>query len=178
MSNPAALAREPEAGARWYVAETLPRKEALAMEHLRRQAFQGFCPRFRKLRSHARKREQVLVPLFPNYVFIRYDAARQPWRSINGTIGVRQLIGSERNRPEAMPGAAMQYILSRCDDGLVTRLVDEPRTGQAVRILSGPFADSLASIEALDDRGRVSVLLDILGRRMSVRMTLDSLAPA
>jgi transcriptional antiterminator RfaH len=174
----AGAAAGPDDGARWYVAETLPRKEALAIEHLRRQSFESFCPRFRKLRSHARRRKLVLVPLFPNYVFIRLDAARQPWRSINGTIGVRQLIGSERNRPEAMPDAAMQYILSRCDDGLVTRLVDQPRTGQAVRILSGPFADSLASIEALDERGRVSVLLDILGRRTSVRMTLDSLAPA
>lgn len=162
---------------RWYVAETLPRKEALAVEHLRRQAFESFCPRFRKLRSHARKREQVLVPLFPNYVFVRLDVDRQPWRSINGTLGVRYLIGSERNRPEAMPAAAMDHILSRCDDGVVTQLVDQPRTGQAVRIVSGPFADNLASIEALDDRGRVNVLLDILGRRASVRMTIDSLAP-
>jgi transcriptional antiterminator RfaH len=168
-------ARDP--APRWFVAETLPRKEVLAVEHLRRQAFQSFCPRFRKLRSHARKREQVLVPLFPNYVFVRFDPDCQPWRSINGTLGVRHLIGSERNRPQPMPAAAMEYILTRCDDDVVTQLVDQPRTGQAVRIVSGPFTDSLASIETMDDRGRVSVLLDILGRRASVRLTLDSLAP-
>src|SRR5262249_33075296 len=141
------------------------------------QAFQSFCPRFRKLRSHARKREHVLVPLFPNYVFVRLDPDRQPWRSINGTLGVRHLIGSEPNRPVPIPRGGMDYLPSRCDDGVVAQLVDQPRRGQAVRIVSGPFADSLASIEALDDRGRVSVLLHILGRRATVRTTIDSLAP-
>lgn len=165
-------------GERWYVVETIPRKEALAVEHLRRQAFQGFCPRLRKLRRHARKREHILVPLFPNYVFVRFDADNRPWRSINGTLGVKHLIGSESNRPQPMPGAAMEAILSRCEDGVVTQLIDEPREGQTVRIIAGPFAESLAAIETLDDRGRVSVLLDILGRRTSVRLTMNSLAPA
>lgn len=164
-------------GERWYVAETLPRREALAVEHLRRQAFHGFCPRLRKLRSHARKQEQVLVPLFPGYVFVRFDAGRQPWRSINGTLGVKHLVGSESSPPRAMPDAAMAAILARCEDGVLTRLLDAPHEGQAVRIVNGPFTDSLTAIEALDDRGRVSVLLDILGRRTSVRVPIDSLAP-
>lgn len=166
-----------ESGARWYVAETIQRKEALALEHLRRQGFRGFCPRLRKTRSHARKREQVLVPLFPSYVFVRLDAERRPWRAVNGTLGVKHLLGSERGLPHPMPEAAMDGILARCDDGIVARLIDQPEQGQAVRILTGPFADSLATIEALDDRGRVSVLLDILGGRTSVRLTIDSLAP-
>lgn len=161
----------------WYVAEAQPKREALAIEHLRRQGFRGFCPRFRKVRTHGRKRELVLVPLFPGYVFVRIDIERQPWRSINGTLGVKRLVGSERNRPDTIPAAAMQALLRRCDDGVVTQLVDQPKAGQAVRILSGPFADSLAEIEALDERGRVNVLLEILGQRTSVRMTIDSLAP-
>ena len=170
--------RRSHLGARWYVAETIAHKEGLALEHLQRQHFQGFCPRMRKLRRHARRQERVLVPLFPSYVFIRFDVDRQPWRSINGTIGVKRLVGSERNLPEPVPTAAMDAILSRCDDGVVTRLVEQPQQGQAVRILDGPFAESLAAIEALDDRGRVSVLLDILGRQTAVRMSLESLAPA
>lgn len=172
-----APASESAGGERWYVAETIQRKEAFALEHLRRQGFRGFCPRMRKTRSHARKREQVLVPLFPSYVFVRLDAERRPWRAINGTLGIKHLLGSERGLPHPMPEGAMECILARCDADDVARLIDQPEQGQAVRILTGPFADSLAIIEALDDRGRVSVLLDILGGRTSVRMTINSLAP-
>ncbi len=161
----------------WYVAETIPRKEALAIEHLRRQEFHGFCPRLRKSRRHARKCEQVLVPLFPSYVFVRVDVARQPWRSINGTLGIRRLVGADGAPPQPMPDAAMSAILARCEDGVVTRLLDDPHVGQKVRVVDGPFRDSVAAIETLDDRGRVAVLLEILGRPTRARLSIDNLAP-
>lgn len=77
-----------------------------------------------------------------------------------------------------MPDGAMEQILARCTDGIVIRLLDNPEPGQSVRIIAGPFADNLASIEALDDKGRVRVLLDILGSGCSVRMNVNCLAPA
>jgi len=163
---------------RWYVAETLPHKEDMAIQNLRRQAFRSFCPRFRKLRKHARRQSMVLAPLFPGYVFVFLDPDQQPWRSINGTFGVRRLVGSEGVRPQPMPDAAMELILARCTDGVMTRLLDDPEPGRRVRIISGPFADSLASVETLDDRGRVHVLLDILGGECSIRMDINCLAPA
>jgi len=163
---------------RWYVVETQPCKEALAVEHLARQAFSSFCPRFRRLRRHARRQETVLAPLFPGYVFVRFDVDSQPWRSINGTFGVRRLVGSENTRPRPMPEDVMQQILARCRNGIVTQLVDRLEPGRAVRIVSGPFAESFAEIESLDDKGRVRVLLDILGSACSIRVTPECLAPA
>lgn len=162
----------------WYVAETLPGKEAIAIENLSRQGFHGFCPRFRKQRRHARRLETVLAPLFPGYVFVRFDPDWQPWRSINGTLGIRRLVGGENARPRPMPETAMRQILSRCRNGIVTQLVDRLAPGDAVRILTGPFAESLAEIESLDDKGRVRVLLDILGGGCSVRVSLSCLTPA
>lgn len=170
----------PDHASRWYVAETLPGREGVAIQNLRRQAFRGFCPRFRKLRKHARRQDVVLVPLFPGYVFIALDPEREPWRSINGTFGIRRLIGSDGSRPRPMPEAAMEQILARCADGadgIVTRLLDDPEPGRRVRIINGPFADSLASIESLDGRGRVRILLDILGGECPVSMNVDCLAP-
>jgi len=163
---------------RWYVAETLPGREGLAIQNLRRQQFTSFFPRFRKLRRHARRQDTVLAPLFPGYVFVRFDPDRQPWHSINGTFGVRRLVGSMHARPQPMPEAAMQLIMARCHEGIITQLLDSPEPGQAVRIIAGPFADSFASIEKLDGKGRVRVLLDLLGGPCSIDMNLECLAPA
>jgi transcriptional antiterminator RfaH len=163
---------------RWYVAETLPAREDLAIQNLRRQSFQSFCPRFRKVRRHARRQHTVLAPLFPGYVFVRMDPERHAWRSINGTFGVRALICGDRLRPSALPDAAMHQILSRCEDEVVRHLLVEPIPGQTVQIVSGPFADRLASIETLDGKGRVRVLLDLLGTECSVWTDLSAVAPA
>lgn len=163
---------------RWYVVETLPAREDLAIQNLRRQSFQSFCPRFRKVRRHARRQHTVLAPLFPGYVFVRLDPERHAWRSINGTFGVRALICGDRLRPSALPDAAVDQIISRCEGEVVRNLLTEPMPGQTVQIVAGPFADRLASIETLDGKGRVRVLLDLLGVECSVWTDLSAVAPA
>jgi transcriptional antiterminator RfaH len=146
--------------------------------NLERQAFRSLCPRFRKLRRHARRTDTVLAPLFPGYVFVRFDVAVDQWRAINGTIGVKRLICSDGGKPQAMPDGAMAHLLSRCSNGIVGQLLDAVREGETVRVIKGPFADRLAKIEAMDTRGRVRVLLDMLGGAAPVRLELDCLAPA
>jgi transcriptional antiterminator RfaH len=44
------------------------------------------------------------------------------------------------------------------------------REGQSVKVWAGPFADLIGRLERLDDRGRVNVLLEMLGG--TIRVTL------
>jgi transcriptional antiterminator RfaH len=149
----------------WYVAEAEPRREALAIEHLERQSFRCFYPTFTKIRRHARRVDTVRVPLFPGYIFISFDAERDEWRSINGTRGVRRLLTSEWLRPTPMPGHAIAPLLELSNDDALSvgRAVC---AGDRVIIVSGPFAEQIATVEALDDRGRVQLLFEILGGRV------------
>lgn len=147
----------------WYVAETLPRLEGVAQSRLTQQGFASFCPRFRRTRRHARRTDQVIVPLFPGYLFVRFDRDRDPWRSINGTRGVKRLVGCDRGYPRSMPEPAMAEIMARCDGEMVHGILPSLQPGQSVRLISGPFADMLGEITELDNHGRVRVLLDLLG---------------
>ena len=51
--------------ASWYAVHTHPHKEFKAFEHLRRQNYQGYLPRYLKTIRHARKSERVIRPFFP-----------------------------------------------------------------------------------------------------------------
>lgn len=164
--------------ASWFAAETLPRSEVLAERHLQRQGFSSFCPRFRKTRRHARRIDEVLAPVFPGYVFVRFDRDRDQWRAINGTLGIRRLVGQSPSHPQPMPTSAIEALLARCEGGIIRSIVPECVPGQQVRLMCGPFADQLALVEQLDERGRVRVLLNILGGQMSVRVPHGALAPA
>jgi transcription antitermination factor NusG len=170
--------RAPIGSRRWYVAVTEPGKEGLAVRNLEQQSFRSMCPRFRKTRRHARRTHEVLAPLFPGYVFVSFDVDNDPWRSINGTLGVRRLISFDPARPQPMPEAAMTQLMGRCDDGLVTRLIGGVRAGDAVKVISGPFAGQLAAVESLDAKGRVRILLDILGGATGLQIRIGCLAPA
>ena len=162
----------------WFVAETQPRKERIAEANLHRQSFTNLCPRFRSTRRHARRTESVLAPLFPGYVFVRFDPKRDPWRAINGTLGVKRLLTTDPYNPVPMPENVMKQILARCENGLMTRLVDALAPGAKVRIIDGPLADAVAEVVSLNAAGRVRVLLQILGLSTPVMIDQASLAPA
>ena len=57
----------------WYVVATKLRLETLAKKHLENQGYEVFLPRISQIRKHARKIEKVLKPLFPGYLFIRFN---------------------------------------------------------------------------------------------------------
>lgn len=158
----------------WYVAETAPRKEMVALQNLRRQSFHGVCPRFSKVRRHARRTENVLVPYFPGYVFVRFDRERDRWSSINGTLGVRRLIGSRPNAPQAVPNAVVEALLARAAGVGVFPF----QPGDEVRVASGPLADQVATIERLADQERVRILMNILGNQTPVIVRAADLVPA
>jgi len=162
---------------RWYVAQTLPRREFLAIANLGLQSFVTFWPRFWKARRRGRKTDTSLAPLFPGYIFVQLDIDQNPWRTINGTFGVRQLVIGASTYPKAMPCEAMSHILSRCKNGVMNELLESIKPGQITRIISGPLADTLVSIDRLDDGGRVRVLLNILGAQNSISVPREHLGP-
>ena len=162
----------------WFVVETLPRREVLAVANLERQGFACFHPRFRKLRRHARRQDIVLAPLFPGYMFVNFAPDSMPWRSINGTFGVKRLISFDGRVPRAMPPRTVEALQQRCHNGVIERMLEDLVPGQSVRMAYGPFADVVARIERIDDKGRVSVLMRWLGQDLSLDVKPDCLLPA
>lgn len=160
----------------WYVVSTKPHQEARAAEHLARQGFAPLLPQYRKTRRHARKIETVAAPLFPGYLFVAFDAARQAWRSVNGTCGVQRLI-CQGDRPLALPESFIAQLQARRDgEGFFAAPEPALHGGDRVRLLAGPFADYVATILRLGERERVWLLLDILGRAVTTEATRQDIA--
>ncbi len=161
---------------RWYVVATHPRAEALARTNLLRQGFEAWFPRYRKSRRHARKVDIVAAPLFPSYLFVSLDAATARWRSINGTIGCRQVVATG-DRPMPVPAGVVEALQAEADgDGFIevrppvnTFAPDTP-----LRIVEGPMTDLVGRFQSLDDAERVVLLLDLLGRSVRVQVPLGA----
>jgi transcription antitermination factor NusG len=67
--------------------------------------------------------------------------------------------------------------MSRCTAGVLTKLPEYIQPGHRIQITAGALAGQIATIEALDDRGRVRVLLSLLGAEHNVAVRADQLAP-
>jgi transcription antitermination factor NusG len=164
-------------GERWYVARTLPFRENSAQFNIQRLGFETYVPRVQRTVRHARKLRNVLAPLFSSYVFVILDLSRDRWRSVNGATGVASLImGAEQPIP-APRGVVEALVAMREGSGAVS-FHQDLAIGQMVRILSGPFAQAICRLDRLDDRGRVCVLLEIMGGHITACLDRSALGPA
>lgn len=164
---------------RWYAVQAQPRREELALLHLRRQDFGSFCPMRRKPRKVARRVVSEVSPLFPGYVFVSLDLDQQQWRSINGTIGVVRMVSFGcGGRPAPLPAGLIETLheLSDCDGAV--RLRSELAAGDRVRLVGGPFDDLCGTLETAKDSDRVTILLDLLSKQTRVHVRRDLLIAA
>lgn len=163
---------------RWYVVNALPHQEARAESNLRQQGYRSWLPTIRRSRRHARKIDTVQTPLFPGYLFVELDLDRDAWSPINGTFGVRRLIG-HRGRPAPVPGDFMDALRGTIDrDGHVTVPDSGLRPGSKVRLIAGPFVDCVGTLLHMAANGRVSLLMSILGQEISTVVPRQMLVPA
>lgn len=161
-------------GHAWYVVHSQPNAELRAAEHLERQGFTSYVPTYLKTRRHARRVDTVRAPFFPRYLFVWIDVTQQRWRSINSTVGVSRIVGRGLMPTPVMPGVVEAIRQREGEDGII-RLAPAAakfRPGDAVRVVDGAFEACQGLFQALTDNERVSILLDLLGRK--VRVVLDA----
>ena len=161
----------------WAVANTRPHKEHIALENLTRQDFRAYCPVVRKSVRHARQVRDALRPLFPGYLFVEVNQDLQCWRPILSTFGVRTLVHCGEQLCVIDEGF-VQSLKAREIDGAIVRPTSPYKVGQRVRLANGPFEGLVANIIEMDQKDRLLVLMDLLGRPVRVRVDSRSVTMA
>jgi transcription elongation factor/antiterminator RfaH len=164
-------------GERWFLAHAQPKSECKAELHLGAQGFRTYLPQIQKTIRHARQLKTVRAPLFPRYLFVILDLERDRWLSVRSTVGISRLFTTQDGRPVPVPVGIVEALIEQSDGGL-TRLDVGLVKGQPVRVLSGPFADFVGTLERLDGGGRVQVLLKLMGTAVPVSVHRSALLPA
>ncbi len=166
---------DPCVAAKWLAVATKPRKEAVAALNLDNQGFDVFLPQMRRTVRHARKVCVRTVPLFPGYLFLKASVGAR-WRSVNGTFGVASILSSGE-APAMVERGFVEALKARVGAGGIVDFSRDLRVGSHVELIDGPFARRIGTLAELDDRGRVTVLLEFLATRVPVRTTAKSLLP-
>ena len=155
----------------WYVVYTQTGAELVAQAQLRNQGFNSYFPRYSKLIRHSRREKKIIKPLFPRYIFVQIDLSHQRWRSINGTRGVSYLI-TMGEKPTPLPHGIVEEIISResSDHLIEIKQIPAYKKGEMLEITSGALSDQVGKFLRMDNRERIIMLLDLLGRNIEIHM--------
>lgn len=170
-------------GGAWHVIYTNIKCEFRANMGLKAKGFETFLPYIRKRIRHARYTQVVDRPLFPRYLFVRFDVERDEWfHPIKSTDGVEDLIRND-NIPVRIRDEEMAPVLAaqRAGDFDLTlkrnqKVASDYEPGELARISDGPFTGFNATVvAAMPEKNRVEVMLEIMGRASTMRLKYDAL---
>lgn len=150
--------------ASWAVAVTKPNYELRVEGHLTRQGFAVYAPKIHEQVIICGRVCHRQVPMFRRYIFVSFATA---WEAITRTFGVVGLLRAASNKPATLPSEVIEELQLRHNASGVVQL---PRfsVGERVRLLSGPFAGTLAIYQGMTSRQREQVLLASLGCRLQL----------
>jgi transcriptional antiterminator RfaH len=158
----------------WYLIQFKPNSYRLAERNLHRQGFETFLPMQKITRRKASRFVSDLKPLFPGYMFVRVNSDLAPWRTINSTIGVSKLVSFD-GKPKPLPLQLISGLILRCDASGTLLPPKGLNNGDSVEMLTGPFANFIATVDTIDPEQRIWVLLDFMGQKTRMQVSADEL---
>lgn len=161
--------------------QTNPKAEFLAVAHLDNQGFETFLPLHRRSTVIRKQIVHHLLPVFPSYLFVSFDPTNSRWRSINGTRGVKRLLGSYGDTTTPIRCGVIEELREEAGSTGIIELEEATslhyESGADLRITDGPFAGQEAvCVQSVIDRVRVAISL--LGHQHVVSIPVEHLARA
>lgn len=144
----------------WIALTTKKHEEFRAADNLSRQNFEYFLPHREVTVRHARKLLTKKRPLFPGYIFARLDLQNDDIRALKSTRGIRGIVCSTDATPAVLKQEIMTEIIASCDETGGLLPPKQLKSGDRVKVSSGPLYDMVATVEKLANRDRVWLLFD------------------
>lgn len=168
--------------ARDYVVQTHPCSEALAKANLEAHGFEVYLPTVIDEIRHGRMREkrlEVEAPLFPGYLFVRFDIGTDPWRVVSAAKGVKRLMGADSEHPTPLGINTLDELRARFLAGEFVRRSNTyiVSAGDRVTVRQGAFQGH-AGVCKVSRGERVKVLLSILSGSVLVDLAAENVAVA
>lgn len=161
----------------WYAVQSKPTAERVAQQSLESLGLETLLPKRRRECQVRGSWRSAVRPLFPNYLFARFNAPRSA-HLVRYSRGVCRVVGCGE-LPVPIEDSVMADLRRRLDADGIAELTDSPwRPGDRLQVEDGPFRGWSGVFEReLSDHVRVVILLEaivparaILSRRSLARV--------
>lgn len=165
--------------ARWYVVHVYSGHEKKIAEALRQRAqtlhltdkiIQVLIPTQDKIQIRRGMRKTVSEKIFPGYMLVKLEMSDDAWLAIRTTDGVTGFVGMS-SKPTPLPKSEVEAIMKYTEQSGEASYKADFVDGEAVKVVEGPFNDFLGTVDKIDEeKGKVTVLLNIFGRETPVEL--------
>ncbi|PYS16661.1 MAG: NusG-like protein [Acidobacteria bacterium] len=153
----------------WFALRVRSQCENSVAADLADKGYEWFLPRYKSRRVWSDRIKEIQLPLFPGYVFCRFDLHRRlPIVTIPGLVSI---VGMGKS-PIPIDDAEIAGIQAAVRSGLPSQPWPFLQIGQRVRINYGPLCDLEGIL--LDFRGQSRLVLSVTLLQRSVAVNMDA----
>lgn len=157
----------------WYALAVKPRHDKAVARSLESKGFQTFVPLYRKRNQYTARYKDSDLPLFPGYVFCRFDALiRLP---IITTPGIIQILGNG-NSPITVSETEITSLQIAINAQLPLQPYPFLQIGQRVRIEEGVLTGVVGVIVKLKQNVRLVLSVTLLQRSVLLEVDQDQVS--
>ncbi|GAB4009708.1 MAG: transcription termination/antitermination protein NusG [Bdellovibrio sp.] len=123
------------------------------------------------------KKKSIKKKFFPGYVFVKMVMNDDTWHVVKNTDKITGFVGGTPTKPAPLTDAEAQAMFEQAGDtGLKrTRTVVSFAEGETVKVIEGPFASFIGTVEAVNEKGKVKVNVSIFGRPTPVELDFSQI---
>jgi len=158
----------------WYALRVRPRHEKMVASALLTKGYEGFLPLYRKRSRWSDRIKEVMLPLFPGYLFCRFDMNKR--LPILVTPGVIQIVGIAKT-----PYPVDENEIASLKSIVISHLQVEPRSylniGTRVRIELGPLSGVEGILTGKKGNHKLVVSISLLQRSVAVEIDESWVTP-
>jgi transcription antitermination factor NusG len=158
----------------WYAVRVRSQHEDMVARHLRVRGLEAFLPLYRGKQRWSDRFKEIDFPLFPGYVFCRFDPAdRLPVLTVPGVV---HLVGTGKN-PVPIDGEEIQAIQVAVGSGSPRQPWPYLEIGQRVRIEHGPLCGVEGILLGARGNRRLVLSITLLQRSVAVEINEEWVRP-
>ncbi|OGK53760.1 transcription termination/antitermination protein NusG, partial [Candidatus Roizmanbacteria bacterium RIFCSPLOWO2_01_FULL_45_11] len=115
------------------------------------------------------KKEEISEKIFPGYIMVNMIMDDSSWLLVRTTPGVTSFVGAGV-KPTPISDTEVEAIVKFAQQKAPS-FKTKFSVGEAIKIVDGPFADFLGSVQSIDEeKGKITVLVSIFGRETPVEL--------
>ena len=170
---------------KWYVAKTLTGQENKVSRSLRENIVNHrMVEQFSKIlipeetaTTHVGgKKRTIKRKFFPGYVLIKMIMNDKTWHLVNDTDKITGLVGNSPMKPTPLSDEEASNMIGQSIHGKrKSKAIIDLQEGDQVKVVDGPFASFVGTVETVNEKGRVRVNVSIFGRPTPVDLELSQI---
>ena len=165
---------------KWYIAKTMTGQENKVTRALKERVvnyklaeffLEIVTPEESVTSSSKGKKRTIKKKFFPGYVLIKMIMNDRTWHLVKNTDKITGFVGGTLDKPAPISDEEAAYITDQSEDGIrKQRTTVDFTEGETVKVVEGPFASFVGTVEAVSEKGKIKVNVSIFGRPTPVEL--------